>query len=304
EFTSYALEADGTLWAWGGDGDGELGATPGGSQPCGTCEATPIQVSAPPLDAVAAIAQGSAAQHAVAIAGPRVSTSASSLAFGTAAQSTLSAPRTVTLTNSGAAPLRLSGLVLTGAEPGDFLVSSSTCDHAIAVGASCVLQAFFAPQAPGARSAVLQIQTNEVSSPTAVTLSGTGGALPAGVPGISGPTGPAGPQGKPGKVELVTCTSSTKTEKVGKRRKRVTVTRCAGRLVSGTLKLTKASESVELTRADVVYARGWETPAARGRAALALAPVRPLRPGAYTLVAHGTRHGHRTVTRRGIHMVR
>ena len=50
--------------------------------------------------------------------------------FGDQAQQTLSPPRTVTVSNTGAALLRVSGAVLEGADAGDFVVSAGGCTAA------------------------------------------------------------------------------------------------------------------------------------------------------------------------------
>jgi len=52
------------------------------------------------------------------------------------------------------------------------------------------------------------VQSNDISSPSLVTLSGVG-AAPS--PGPAGPAGTPGRQGPPGEVELVTCTTRDKT---------------------------------------------------------------------------------------------
>ncbi|PYU10654.1 MAG: hypothetical protein DMG29_17105, partial [Acidobacteria bacterium] len=71
-------------------------------------------------------------------------------AFGTQRVSTPSPVQTVTLTNSGTAPLSIATAVLGGANAGDFaLASGTTCINGatLAAGANCVLNLTFTPTA-------------------------------------------------------------------------------------------------------------------------------------------------------------
>lgn len=100
----------------------------------------------------------------------------------------------------------------------------------------------------------------------------TGAQGPAGPAGVPRPAGVPGPSGPTGKVELVTC----KTVK-GKQH-------CTTKLVSGTVRFTAAASAAKatLSRRGVVFASG-SALITRGRMSLRLAPLRPLRPGKYTL---------------------
>jgi hypothetical protein len=117
---------------------------------------------------------------------------------GVQPQQTVSAPMALTITNSGTAPLAISGLTFGGSQSEDFLVGSNGCLGQIAPSDSCELTVRFAPQAEGARSATLLIASNDPSGPASVPLSGTGGSLPQGPPGPGGPPGAAGPPGTAG----------------------------------------------------------------------------------------------------------
>jgi hypothetical protein len=132
----------------------------------------------------------------------------SSISFpGVQPQSTVSAPQTITLTNSGGTPLQLaaetfgdSSPALASDRPEDFLVGSSSCGGEIAFEQSCQLTVRFAPQEAGTSTATLQIASNAGAGPTTIALSGTGGSLPQGPTGADGKgaQGPAGPQGERG----------------------------------------------------------------------------------------------------------
>ena len=146
---------------------------------------------------------------------PAADPSQQSLTFAAQPQATLSPSQPVTVTNTGGASLRVTGLTFSGAAAGDFVVTSDDCrGNTIDAGNSCVVNVSFAPQAAGPRSATLVIESNDPLSPATVALSGTGSAFPA---GLQGPTGPAGsqgqvgatgPQGPPGPAGKVICNDS------------------------------------------------------------------------------------------------
>ena len=215
------------------------------------------------------------------------------LTFPSQAQSTVSAPQTVTLTDTGNAPLSVSGLAFAGNDPGDYIVGSSTCLGLIAPGQSCRVTVNFVPQAQGTRTATLQIFSNDPLSPASVSLSGGGGTLqtgpigPMGPAGQQGPAGPQGTQGPAGQIELVIC----KTE----RHHYV----CTGRLVSGPVKFTarSISGSATLSRGHVRYAIGSDMRTAPGRDQLMLRPLRRITPGNYLLTSK-RRHRRRSTIQR------
>ncbi len=76
--------------------------------------------------------------------------------------------------------------------------------------------------------------------------------------GPAGAQGPQGKQGKAGEVELVTCKTVTETKKVHRKRKKVKVEKCTGKLVSGKVKFTVTGSIMRatLSRGDRVYAAG------------------------------------------------
>ena len=122
----------------------------------------------------------SGSPHTVALAGtgtaPAVSLSATSLSFGTQTINTSSGSQAVTLTNSGSAPLTISGISLGGVNPGDF-AQTNTCPTGpttLAAGANCSISATFTPTDTGTRTATLSITDDASGSPQSVALSGTG----------------------------------------------------------------------------------------------------------------------------------
>ena len=105
--------------------------------------------------------------------GTAVSLSASSLSFGSEKVGTVSAQKMVTLTNTGAATLDISGITVTGADPGDFIETNS-CDGSVAAKAQCVITVQFAPTATGSRPATVSISDDGGGSPQKISLGGTG----------------------------------------------------------------------------------------------------------------------------------
>lgn len=106
---------------------------------------------------------------------PGVTLSPSSLAFGSQALPTSSAPQTVTLTNSGTATLSIVSITASG----DF-TQGNTCPARLAAGDSCTVSVTFTPTAVGPRTGALSITSDAPGSPHTASLSGTGTA-----PGIS-----------------------------------------------------------------------------------------------------------------------
>jgi Glycine rich protein len=217
---------------------------------------------------------------------------------------TVSAPQTITITNTGGDPLQISGITFAGSPsplstdaPEDFLIGSSTCFGSIAYEESCRVTVRFAPQNEGAQTGTLRILGNMGTGPTVVTLSGTGGALrqgetgvtatqgASGAPGakgeagVAGPKGPAGPKGKRGPQGLTAEYTCHPRERHGKYKNA-----CFVRLVSTSA--SNAAVKATLERKGVVYASG-----APSEGRLVLAARRPVPAGRYTLVLaakHGT----------------
>jgi hypothetical protein len=198
--------------------------------------------------------------------------------FGPAVPFTVSNPTESTITVA---------LSSTGANPDDFIITSSTCPTTLAAGTNCTVDIRFAPSASGARSAALQ-NTDVFSGAQyqLASLTGTGGALPqgpagangangangtngaAGAPGTAGPAGPAGRAGVG--VRGVTCAG-----KLGKKNK-ITIT-CK---VALTASRSRATVAIRMSRHGLLYASGHG--AVHGsQATLRLRATRPLARGRY-----------------------
>ena len=107
--------------------------------------------------------------------------------FPNTAVGSTSTAQTVTITNSGTAPLHISGVGNAGPNPADYPQS----DNCFGAGAtftlnpntSCQATVSFAPTAAGSRKALLQVTDDAPGSPHSVPLTGLGLAPAATVPG-------------------------------------------------------------------------------------------------------------------------
>jgi hypothetical protein len=96
-----------------------------------------------------------------------------SLTFSNQTLGTASSAQTVKITNTGQAPLTISGITVAGANPGDFSLSQ-TCGSGLSVSASCTLTVAFSPAASWGRTAVIMVADNALGSPQGVGLAGNG----------------------------------------------------------------------------------------------------------------------------------
>jgi hypothetical protein len=103
-----------------------------------------------------------------------VSLSASSIIFPSRPVGSTSIPQTITVTNggSGNAPLSLSSISLSGANPGDYVLTNG-CGSSLSVSAHCTLSVSFSPTVSGTRTATIQIVSNVPTSPDLIQVSGT-----------------------------------------------------------------------------------------------------------------------------------
>jgi FtsP/CotA-like multicopper oxidase with cupredoxin domain len=109
---------------------------------------------------------------------PVAGVSPASLSYPIQLVNTTSAAKTVTLSNTGTAPLAINGISLAGTNAADFAISSNTCGASVASGANCTISVTFKPTAAGTRTGSLSISSSDPAHPTlAVTLSGMGSAL-------------------------------------------------------------------------------------------------------------------------------
>jgi hypothetical protein len=121
------------------------------------------------------------------------------MTFATQPSATVSAPQVVTFTVTPltytAEPTQVRSIDFAGTNPDDFFVGSTTCLGFVPAD-TCKVSVRFAPQAQGARSATLQIDT--AAGMKTVNLTGTGGPIPTGPQGLPGADGTNGTDGAPG----------------------------------------------------------------------------------------------------------
>lgn len=100
---------------------------------------------------------------------PQVSLTPPGLDFGAHLVGTTSPTQTVTLANTGAAPLDIAGIAING----DFS-QSHACPATLFSGQSCAIDIAFTPTVTGTRTGTLTVSTNAPHSPHTVALSGEG----------------------------------------------------------------------------------------------------------------------------------
>jgi hypothetical protein len=103
------------------------------------------------------------------ILGPAVSLSPSSLTYAAQSVGNTSTAQTITLTNTGNAPLMVSAISTNADFP-----QTSPCVTTLSAGARCTISVTFSPQAAGSRTSNLSVYDNAPASPQSVALSGTG----------------------------------------------------------------------------------------------------------------------------------
>jgi sugar lactone lactonase YvrE len=103
------------------------------------------------------------------ITGPELSVSPAFLTFAELAPGSVSAPQTVTLTNTGSGPLAISSITASG----DFAETGSY-PNPLPGGASCSISVTFKPMGDGARTGTLIIVDSAPGSPHTVRLTGSG----------------------------------------------------------------------------------------------------------------------------------
>ena len=114
------------------------------------------------------------------VAPPALGVSPTSLNFSSITVNT-SSTQTVTVSNTGGAPLANVGFQITGLSALYFSYGTSTCGATLANGSSCTVQVTFTPTAAGGATATLAVSSSTSGvAPVSVSLSGTG-QTPAGL---------------------------------------------------------------------------------------------------------------------------
>lgn len=106
---------------------------------------------------------------------PAVTVTPTSLTFAAQAIGTTSAAQSVTVANTGTAPLFINSAATRGANPLDFTEVSDGCSGlTLSPGTGCSVSITFSPTASGTRSGTLIVTDNAADSPQTVPITGTG----------------------------------------------------------------------------------------------------------------------------------
>jgi phospholipase C len=103
------------------------------------------------------------------LAAPLVSLTPTTIAFADQEVGVASSSQTVSLTNTGTAPLNVASMVSSG----DFS-QTNTCGNGVAIGASCTINVTFTPTNQGPATGSITITDDAVSSPQNIALTGKG----------------------------------------------------------------------------------------------------------------------------------
>lgn len=107
--------------------------------------------------------------------GSSISLSGAPLAFGSQLVKTTSTAKTVTVTNTGTAAVKMGTITLTNTT--DYALSANTCPASgsnLNAASSCTISVTFGPKSTGLKSASVVINDADPSSPQLIGLSGTG----------------------------------------------------------------------------------------------------------------------------------
>jgi hypothetical protein len=105
--------------------------------------------------------------------GPAANVSPTSLTFASQNVHTTSAAQAVTLSNTGNAPMTVTGVSISGTNSSDFTVTNN-CPTSVAANGSCTINVTFTPSGSGTRTATLTISDSAPGGQQTVSLSGTG----------------------------------------------------------------------------------------------------------------------------------
>jgi FtsP/CotA-like multicopper oxidase with cupredoxin domain len=106
---------------------------------------------------------------------PILAVNPGTLSFGNVMVGASATAQTVTVSNTGIAPLTINGVALSGANFGDFAIITNNCSGAsLTNGASCQVSVTFKPTTVGALLASLEVNVAAPATSQSVALNGTG----------------------------------------------------------------------------------------------------------------------------------
>ncbi|HEV2195226.1 MAG TPA: choice-of-anchor D domain-containing protein [Candidatus Acidoferrum sp.] len=121
--------------------------------------------------------------------------------FPATTQGTSSAPQSISVINSGNAPLQISSVSLGGSSASQFSLSSN-CTTALAPAASCTVSLVFSPVATGQSAAMLTVTDDAPGSPQSASISGTAAAAFSVAPASGSSTNASVSAGQPAQYQL------------------------------------------------------------------------------------------------------
>ena len=185
-YHTLALKNDGTVVAWGHNGYGQTNVPVGLSgvtaisaglyhnlalKSDGTVVAwCPIypDLATVPAELIGATAIATGHYHTVALTSPTID-------FGSQIVATTSAPKTITIKNTGTDPLTINGISTSGSNASDFSVNTTGMLTSVPAGGSTTFDVSFTPSDVGPRQTTLRILNNDYDEGTFdITLTGTG----------------------------------------------------------------------------------------------------------------------------------
>jgi hypothetical protein len=217
---------------------------------------------------------------------PVAKLSPTGLTFAAQDTGTTSAAQTIKVTNTGDAPLSISGTAITGADGGDFAIpkAADTCAAAsLDPGATCSVDVTFSPAAAGAKTASVSISDNAKGSPHTVALTGTA-TKPAPAPPAAAAPAAAAPDSAPAvtasnatapSAPPATATATTATAPIGPRAVTVPATVSAANAAPITVGATIPA-GADVVQISVFAVAG---PPAAAQAAAAARAARPVARG-------------------------
>ncbi len=136
---------------------------------------TQIGVQSGTLTVYDALHTQTAALSGTGVAPPAFSVTPASLTFSSQQPGVASAPQTLTISNTGAAPMANVGFQITGPAASSYSIGTTTCGATLASGSSCMVQAIFTPAVAGPIGATLTVSSSTPGvTPVAVPLNGAG----------------------------------------------------------------------------------------------------------------------------------
>ena len=112
--------------------------------------------------------------HGIDVGIARATVGPTALQLGSQQVGTTGTAASLTVTNTGTAPLTVDVPELSGAAAGDYAATRGTGCASVAPGGSCVVAVRFTPTALGTRTATLSLPSNDPVGPRTVALTGTG----------------------------------------------------------------------------------------------------------------------------------